>query len=80
MARKVLGQSICFTESPSIYVQYLLGVITNQVEIDRIIRDFAVDWSLERMPVVDRNILTMFHLRVVVGAQYSGNGHDQRSR
>ena len=34
-----------------------LGVITNQSEIDRIIRDFAIDWSLQRMPVVDRNIL-----------------------
>ncbi|MCA9499121.1 MAG: transcription antitermination factor NusB [Nitrospira sp.] len=34
-----------------------LGVITNQAEIDRIIRDFAIDWSLQRMPVVDRNIL-----------------------
>jgi transcription antitermination protein NusB len=35
----------------------VLGVITNQAEIDRIIRDFSVDWSLPRMPVVDRNIL-----------------------
>jgi len=35
----------------------VLGVITNQAEIDRIIRDFSVDWSLKRMPVVDRNIL-----------------------
>lgn len=35
----------------------VLGVITNQVEIDRIIRNFSVDWSLKRMPVVDRNIL-----------------------
>jgi len=34
-----------------------LGVITNQPEIDRVIRDFAIDWSLKRMPVVDRNIL-----------------------
>lgn len=34
-----------------------LGVITNQPEIDQIIRDFAIDWSLQRMPVVDRNIL-----------------------
>ena len=33
------------------------GVIKNQAEIDRIIRQFAVDWSLERMPVVDRNVL-----------------------
>jgi N utilization substance protein B len=35
----------------------VLGVITNQEEIDRIIRHFAIDWSLERMPVVDRNVL-----------------------
>jgi transcription antitermination protein NusB len=35
----------------------VLGVITNKAEIDRIIRRFAVDWSLERMPVVDRNVL-----------------------
>lgn len=35
----------------------VLGVTTNQTEIDRIIRHFAVDWSLERMPVVDRNVL-----------------------
>lgn len=34
-----------------------LGVISNQSEIDRIIRDFSIDWSLQRMPVVDRNIL-----------------------
>ena len=35
----------------------VLGVITHQAEIDRIIRNFAIDWSLERMPVVDRNVL-----------------------
>ena len=35
----------------------VLGVIENQTEIDRIIRNFAVDWSVERMPVVDRNVL-----------------------
>lgn len=33
------------------------GVITNKAEIDRIICHFAVDWSVERMPVVDRNVL-----------------------
>ena len=33
------------------------GVLDHQGEIDQIIRKFAVDWSLERMPVVDRNIL-----------------------
>ncbi len=33
------------------------GVMTHKAEIDQIIRRFAVDWSVERMPVVDRNVL-----------------------
>ena len=35
----------------------LQGVIDHQSEIDRLIQAYAVDWSIERMPVVDRNIL-----------------------
>ncbi len=35
----------------------LKGVRTHQTEIDQLIQRFAVDWSLARMPVVDRNIL-----------------------
>jgi len=33
------------------------GTLKHQQEIDQLIRRFAIDWSLERMPVVDRNIL-----------------------
>jgi N utilization substance protein B len=33
------------------------GVGTHQDEIDGFIRRFAKDWTLERMPVVDRNLL-----------------------
>ena len=33
------------------------GALEHKEEIDELIRHFAVDWSLERMPVVDRNIL-----------------------
>jgi N utilization substance protein B len=33
------------------------GVMTHKAEIDQIIRRFAIDWSVERMPVVDRNVL-----------------------
>ena len=33
------------------------GVNDHQAEIDRLIQKFAVEWSLSRMPVVDRNIL-----------------------
>lgn len=35
------------------------GVITNQVEVDLLINRFAVEWRVERMPVVDRNILRL---------------------
>jgi len=35
------------------------GVGEHQTEIDDLIRRFAKDWSLERMPVVDRNLLRM---------------------
>ena len=33
------------------------GVAKHQDEIDGLIRTYAKDWSLERMPVVDRNVL-----------------------
>ena len=33
------------------------GVGEHQEEIDELIRRFAKDWTLERMPVVDRNLL-----------------------
>ena len=35
----------------------LQGVNDHQSEIDQLIQRFAVDWSISRMPVVDRNIL-----------------------
>jgi N utilization substance protein B len=33
------------------------GVAKHQDEVDALIRRFAKDWTLERMPVVDRNVL-----------------------
>jgi len=35
----------------------LQGVKDHQTDIDYLIQKFAVDWSITRMPVVDRNIL-----------------------
>ena len=35
----------------------LQGVNDHQSDIDHLIQRFAVDWSISRMPVVDRNIL-----------------------
>ena len=33
------------------------GILTNLTEIDAKIAAYAIDWALERMPAVDRNIL-----------------------
>ncbi len=33
------------------------GVLRHQSEIDSLIQSFSVDWAIDRMPVVDRNIL-----------------------
>ena len=33
------------------------GVLSNQESLDQLISHYAVEWTLERMPVVDRNIL-----------------------
>ncbi|MBI2870846.1 MAG: transcription antitermination factor NusB [Candidatus Omnitrophica bacterium] len=35
------------------------GVLTHQKLIDKIIRDYAENWSLNRMAVIDRNIIRM---------------------
>lgn len=33
------------------------GVLANQVEIDRLIQKHALNWTLNRMSIIDRNIL-----------------------
>jgi len=33
------------------------GVVTHRERIDELLRAYAVDWTLERMPAVDRNVL-----------------------
>ncbi|CAM3213648.1 transcription antitermination factor NusB [Nocardioides dubius] len=38
-------------------VELVRGVAEHQDEIDQLIRDAAQGWTLERMPVVDRNVL-----------------------
>ena len=35
------------------------GVGANQARIDELIGRFAIDWTLERMPAVDRNLLRL---------------------
>jgi N utilization substance protein B len=40
-------------------VDLVAGVWDHRVRIDDLIERFAIDWTLERMPVIDRSILRM---------------------
>ena len=45
-------------EKARVYAQDVLnGVLANNEAIDTKIGEFAIDWTLDRMPAVDRNIL-----------------------
>ncbi len=39
--------------------ELVIGVLSNQLEIDETIRAIAQNWSLDRMPAVDRAILRL---------------------
>ncbi len=43
--------------TPEYAAQIVRGVATHRAEIDALIASNAVDWTLERMPAVDRNVL-----------------------
>ncbi len=47
-------------DSTKNFALYLInGVVAHLAEIDKIIRQFAVEWELERMATVDRNIMRL---------------------
>lgn len=51
-----------WAETPQIeeFVKFLIeGVIASVTEIDQLIQATSTGWSIERMPVVDRNILRL---------------------
>jgi N utilization substance protein B len=35
------------------------GVVQHRAELDRLIAGYAEDWTIERMPVIDRNLLRL---------------------
>jgi N utilization substance protein B len=55
----VLRDRVTRAEPPiSSYTRILVeGVVEHKGRIDELISDYATDWTLERMPPVDRNIL-----------------------
>lgn len=53
-------QAAHITRKASRYVQHLVtGVIEHRDRLDSIIREYAPEWPLEQVAIVDRNILRM---------------------
>lgn len=58
------------TEEKDGYALMLLqGVIDNRSQIDAKINEFAIDWTLDRMPAVDRNILRIAVFEIFVSVE-----------
>lgn len=60
-AADVLADRVARGEQPAnLYTEVLVaGVAAHQPEIDALIEAHAVDWSLDRMPAVDRAVLRL---------------------
>ena len=52
-------QSLGEQPVPEYAAELVRGVATHRTEIDDLISENAVDWTLERMPAVDRNVLRL---------------------
>ena len=52
-------QSLGEQPVPEYAAELVRGVAAHQTEIDNLISENAVDWTLERMPAVDRNVLRL---------------------
>ena len=57
----LLDEAIAEGEGPSngYTVTLVRGVVADQERIDALLTSYSTDWSLERMPAVDRNVLRL---------------------
>ena len=54
------GKRLAGEESPGEFaIELIRGVNKNVKAIDKVISDYAQDWDVDRMPLIDRNILRM---------------------
>lgn len=60
-ATDALDRAIADGEGPTNdYTSFLVrGVVEHQVRIDELLTSYAQGWTLQRMPVVDRNVLRL---------------------
>ncbi|MCA1834172.1 MAG: transcription antitermination factor NusB [Actinomycetota bacterium] len=47
--------------------EIIIGVVEHLADIDALIREYADRWPLERMPVVDRNLLRIALFEILFG-------------
>lgn len=52
-------QFLPIEEKDEFLERLVLGVLEHSQEIDRLIKRFSENWSLDRMSIIDRNILRM---------------------
>ena len=55
----ILGERLAQSDPPipEYAVTLVEGVVANRARIDELLASLSVDWPLERMPAVDRNVL-----------------------
>jgi len=58
-------------DAPTVTFLYELvtGVVGNHAALDRLIQEFAPEWPVEQMAIIDRNILRMAIFELVVSQQ-----------
>ncbi|HSJ44687.1 MAG TPA: transcription antitermination factor NusB [Euzebyales bacterium] len=57
---EVLGRAAAGGEPPTVFTTTLVeGVAGERAEVDRLITAYARGWTIERMPIVDRNLLRL---------------------
>lgn len=49
--------------------ELVAGVCDHQARIDEILATYATDWTIERMPAVDRNVLRIGSYEILWGSQ-----------
>lgn len=58
LASRLAGSGLAESEQ-KYTTDVVRAVLLHQEEIDDILSKFAVDWTIDRMPIVDRNILRL---------------------
>ena len=54
-----LAHAVLPAAGPAFMRQLVLGVLQHQLELDRLIGQYAIEWPVAQLAIIDRNILRM---------------------